>query len=131
MATEFPNTGNNIHMITLLKAFFNLTIVHTEFYGVDDCPLFPTHIKPGNSHFKLHNVLKGLPFQDNEFDFVHMRMMVFYFTPEELSQLLTEVSRVMKPGAYFEMIDSNYTVCRAGPITNKIINTDSKFSRHE
>ncbi|KAI8076439.1 S-adenosyl-L-methionine-dependent methyltransferase [Gilbertella persicaria] len=105
MATEFPNA---------------------EFYGVDECPMFPTHIKPGNSHFLAHNVLKGLPYEDKTFDFVYMRNMILYFTPEELSSLLMEISRVMKPGAYFEIIDTNYTVRHAGPITSKVINTDLK-----
>lgn len=93
---------------------------------MDDCPLFPTSIKPGNSHFKLHNVLKGLPFKDNEFDFIHMRLMILYFTPEELSKLLGEISRVMKPGGYFEVVDTNYTVQNAGPISNKLVNSECK-----
>ncbi|KAL9539216.1 hypothetical protein MBANPS3_010399 [Mucor bainieri] len=109
MATEFPNT---------------------EFYGIDDCPLFPTHIKPSNSHFLLHNILKGLPYPDNEFDYVHMRMMIFYFSPEELSLLLTEISRIMKPGAYFEIVDTSYTVRHAGPISNKVVNNDLKQMLH-
>lgn len=125
MATEYPNAGISFKSYNIY--LFDFNSICLEFYGIDDCALFPTHIKPGNSHFKLHNVLKGLPFQDKEFDFVHMRMMVYYFTPEELSQLLTEISRVMKPGAYFQIVDSNYVVRHAGPITNKIVNLERKW----
>ncbi|CEP07475.1 hypothetical protein [Parasitella parasitica] len=109
LATEFPNT---------------------EFYGIDNCPLFPNHIKPNNSHFRLHNVLEGLPYHDSEFDYVHMRMMIYYFSPEELSQLLTEISRIMKPGGYFEITDTSYTVRHAGPVSNKAINSDLKQILH-
>jgi ubiquinone/menaquinone biosynthesis C-methylase UbiE len=95
---------------------------------VDDCPSFPTSIKPANSHFKLHDVLKGLPYKDNEFDFVYMRLMVLYFTPEELAGLLKEISRVMKPGGYFEVVDTNYNIRSAGPVSRKVVNSDRKAS---
>lgn len=72
-------------------------------------------------------MLKGLPFKDNEFDFVYMRLMMIYFTPEELSNLLHEISRVMKPGGYFEVLDTNYTIRSAGPISNKLVNSERKW----
>lgn len=55
-------------------------------------------------------------------------MMIFYFSPEELSLLLTEISRIMKPGAYFEIVDTSYTVRHAGPISNKVVNNDCKYT---
>lgn len=112
-------------LLTIKNRTISLTIC-VEFYGVDDCPLFPKHIKPGNSHFKLHNVNQGLPFPDNEFDYVYMRSMIYYFSPEELSQILSEISRVMKPGGYFEIVDTNYTIRHAGPLSNKLVNNDCK-----
>lgn len=74
----------------------------------------------------MQNILKGLSYPDNEFDYVHMRMMIYYFSPEELSQLLTEISRVLKPGGYYEIVDTSYTIRHAGPISNKVVNTDRK-----
>jgi hypothetical protein len=56
-----------------------------------------------------------------------MRSMILYFTPEELSNLLTEISRVMKPGGYFEVVDTSYTIRNAGPLSNKIVNIDCKL----
>ncbi|KAI8983992.1 hypothetical protein BDF20DRAFT_857399 [Mycotypha africana] len=109
MATEFPNA---------------------EFYGIDDCPLFPSHIKPINSHFRLHNIFKGLPFKDAEFDYIHMRMMIYYFSPGELAFLLNEIGRVLKPGGYFEIVDTNYTIRHPGPASNKIVNIDLKHTLH-
>ncbi|KAG2211826.1 hypothetical protein INT47_004512 [Mucor saturninus] len=105
MASEFPNT---------------------EFVGLDDCPLFPASMKPRNARFKLQNVLKGLPFKDGEFDFIYMRLMMIYFTPEELTKLLREISRVLKPGGYFEVLDTNYTIRNAGPISKKLVNSELK-----
>ncbi|RCH87911.1 hypothetical protein CU098_008333 [Rhizopus stolonifer] len=106
MATEYPNA---------------------EFYGMDECSLFPTSIKPGNANFQIHNILKGpLPYEDESFDFIYMRSMMLYLSPADLSNLLSEVYRIMKPGAYFEVVDTNYTIRRAGPLSNSIINTELK-----
>lgn len=53
--------------------------------------------------------------------------MILYFTPDELSVLLTEISRVMKPGGYFEVVDTNYTIQNPGPLCTKLVNTESKL----
>lgn len=106
MATEYPNT---------------------DFYGIDQCPIFPTNTKPPNAHFQKHNILKGsLPFEDESFDFIYMRSMMLHLSPAELSNLLYEIHRIMKPGAYFEVVDTNYTIRRAGPLSNSIVNTELK-----
>ncbi|KAI9256874.1 hypothetical protein BY458DRAFT_519108 [Sporodiniella umbellata] len=106
MASEYPNA---------------------DFYGLDQCPLFVNQPRMKNIRFKEHDVLKGpLPYKDASFDFVYMRSMMLYLSPTELSNLLCEVHRVMKPGAYFEVVDTNYTVIRAGPLTNAVINTELK-----
>ncbi|KAG1455829.1 hypothetical protein G6F46_001400 [Rhizopus delemar] len=106
MATEYPNA---------------------DFYGIDECPIFPTTIKPPNAHFQTHNILKGpLPFENEQFDFIYMRSMMLYLSPVELSNLLSEIHRIMKPGSYFEVIDTDYTIRRAGPLSNSIINTELK-----
>lgn len=55
-----------------------------------------------------------------------MRSMMLYLSPVELSNLLSEIHRIMKPGSYFEVIDTDYTIRRAGPLSNSIINTERK-----
>lgn len=68
--------------------------------------------------------MKGLPFKDGEFDFIYMRSMMIYFTPEESAKVLREISRVLKPGGYFEVLDTNYTIRNAGPISKKLVNSE-------
>ncbi|KAI9263745.1 S-adenosyl-L-methionine-dependent methyltransferase, partial [Sporodiniella umbellata] len=99
----------------------------SDFYGIDGCSLFPTSIKPSNANFQVHDILKGaLPFGDEMFDFIYMRSLMLYLSPTDLSHLLSEVYRVMKPGAYLEVVDTNYTIRRAGPLSNSLINTECK-----
>jgi ubiquinone/menaquinone biosynthesis C-methylase UbiE len=50
------------------------------------------------------DVLKGLPFPDNHFDFVLMNHTLQMFTYEELPVVLKEVRRVMKEGATLRIL---------------------------
>ncbi|KAG1553966.1 hypothetical protein G6F51_000261 [Rhizopus arrhizus] len=57
-----------------------------NFTGVDLSDMFPTTIRPENAKFELMNVLGGLPFSDNTFDFVNMRFMATAFFYEMLKE---------------------------------------------
>jgi len=62
-----------------------------EVYGVDISPIFPAEIKPSNCHFQLCNILDGLPFPDNYFDFVYQRLLVYALSPAQRKQVYAEV----------------------------------------
>ncbi|KAI8355098.1 S-adenosyl-L-methionine-dependent methyltransferase [Choanephora cucurbitarum] len=77
----------------------------SEFIGIDLCDVFPNRIRPPNVTFQVGNVLESLPFPDNTFDFVNMRLFVIAFKTHEWPQALKEVYRVLKPGGYVQMIE--------------------------
>lgn len=62
-----------------------------EVYGVDISAIFPTEIKPNNCHFQLCNILDGLPFPDNTFDFIYQRLLVYALSPAQRKQVYSEV----------------------------------------
>lgn len=51
----------------------------TQFYGCDISAVFPQTVKPQNCHFDVANILTGLPYPDNHFDFVHQRLLTAGF----------------------------------------------------
>ena len=55
---------------------------------------------PYNSHFHADNVLNGLPFEDNFFDFVHQRHMIFAIPQIKWQQLVNELVRVTRRGGW-------------------------------
>ncbi|KAI8364737.1 S-adenosyl-L-methionine-dependent methyltransferase [Radiomyces spectabilis] len=93
-----------------------------DFHGVDITRMFPVDIKPSNAFFKQADILEGLPYEDNTFEFVNMRLMLACLTKEHLIFLLAEVSRVLKPGGYFEIVDVEYNIQRPGPLADKVVN---------
>ncbi|CEG84218.1 hypothetical protein RMATCC62417_18056 [Rhizopus microsporus] len=48
--------------------------------------------------FKHGNVVKGLPYEYNTFDFVHMRALIAALTKEEWPIVIKEILHVTKPG---------------------------------
>ncbi|KAF9205406.1 hypothetical protein BGZ49_004087 [Haplosporangium sp. Z 27] len=91
-----------------------------DIYGVDISAIFPAEIKPSNCHFQLCNILDGLPFPDNYFDFIYQRLLVYALTPTQRKQVYAELQRVLKPEGYLQLVESDGIVYNAGPEMEKI-----------
>lgn len=92
--------------------------------------MFPNSIKPKNAKFLHHNILKDLPFPDNSFDYVHMRLMLANLTQAQLIHLLAEISRILKPSAFVELVDVEYRVQRPGPLSEELLNKKCMYNLH-
>ncbi|RIB25444.1 S-adenosyl-L-methionine-dependent methyltransferase [Gigaspora rosea] len=79
------------------------TYPSTNIVGLDISPHQPTHIKPKNFSFVKANVLEGLPFDDNTFDFVFQRYLVSGYPKEKWPYVMNELVRVLKPGGFLEV----------------------------
>ncbi|CAG8611742.1 17635_t:CDS:2, partial [Acaulospora morrowiae] len=95
------------------------TYTKSSFFGLDLNPLFPTHIKPPNVSFYEHDILDGLPFDGEKFDFVYLRFMKDFFVEEAWKyKVLPEVLRVLKPGGWIEFMELDRKFYDIGPITS-------------
>lgn len=52
-----------------------------------------------NKHVIAHNLLQGIPFDDNSFDFVYHSHVLEHFSKEDGETFVKECHRVLKPGA--------------------------------
>ncbi|KAI8330463.1 S-adenosyl-L-methionine-dependent methyltransferase [Chlamydoabsidia padenii] len=85
---------------------------HSQFIGIDMADVFisdDTH--PPNLQFRLVNAAKGLPFEDESFDFVFQRFLVMGFPTEKYKQSIQEIKRVLKPNGAIEILElvNDYT----------------------
>ncbi|KAF5314914.1 hypothetical protein D9619_006945 [Psilocybe cf. subviscida] len=85
----------------------------SHFTGLDVVPLHPNLQNLGSANLSSrvkwvqHNCLDGLPFQNEEFDFVHIKRIALG-VPESLwDAFLEEIARVMKPGGALEVIEED------------------------
>jgi SAM-dependent methyltransferase len=76
---------------------------------------------PPNYRFVRSNLLRGLPFADGSFDFVHQRLMVISSIPiSAFSPALDELVRVTRPGGWVELVEVKPHVQPSGPATDRL-----------
>lgn len=123
MATEFPNTG----MSKIFHVGTSLTL-NIEFHGIDLRKMFPVTIKPKNATFLQYNLFKEkkLPYPDEHFDFVRIRLMLAFMSEQDFLDILSEVHRILKPMGYIEILDCEYQVHRSGYLTETVLNQQRK-----
>ncbi|CAG8591274.1 2306_t:CDS:2 [Ambispora leptoticha] len=79
-----------------------------QFTGIDIAALYPKEIKPPNTRFINSDIFQGLPFEDNTFDFVYCRFMMFVFTLEDWQdKVIPELARVLKPNGWLEIMEGD------------------------
>ncbi|KAK1232824.1 hypothetical protein PQX77_004050 [Marasmius sp. AFHP31] len=84
-----------------------------HFVGLDVVPLHPDLIQVGSMDMAQritwvqHNFLEGLPFPNEEFDFVRIKRIARGVPEDKWDILFEEITRVMKPGGAFEMIEED------------------------
>lgn len=90
-----------------------MAIEHPEFEvtGIDMADMFPATIRPENVKFEICDIMAGLPYPDNSFDFIHMRLMIVALRGNEWPLVLKEAYRVLKPGGIIGLVESDFTVC--------------------
>ena len=80
----------------------------SNFEGIDAFPSYPTTFKPSNVSFRQVNILKGLPYKDNEFEYVIMRFMMLALSLKDWEYVIKEMVRVCKPNGWIEIMEGYY-----------------------
>lgn len=62
--------------------------------------------RPENYAFVQANVMEGLPFANNSFDYVHMRLLLFAIPHTSWPAVARELLRVTKPGGWVESVET-------------------------
>ncbi|KAF9114189.1 hypothetical protein BGX27_011462 [Mortierella sp. AM989] len=96
-----------------------------DVYGVDLSPIYPTSETsskpvPPNCHFQLCNILDGIPFPDNYFDFIYQRLLVYALSPAQRKQVNAELFRILKPSGHIQLVESDGIIYNAGQVTDMV-----------
>ncbi|CAG8476157.1 6107_t:CDS:2 [Acaulospora morrowiae] len=77
------------------------------FVGLDISPIFPSdQKKPPNATFLQLNILDGLPFPDDTFDFIYQRFLASAIEESQWKyEVISELVRVTKPGGWIEIME--------------------------
>ncbi len=74
---------------------------------------------PLNYHFVQGNLLEGLPFAENSFDFVHQRFLWLAVPLNAWASLVQSLARVTAPGGWVELVEFGTEMTPAGPATQR------------
>jgi len=66
------------------------------------------------------NLLRGLPFADGQFDFVHQRLLVSGIPVASWRAVVAELLRVTRPGGWMELVEGRLWLERTGPATERL-----------
>jgi SAM-dependent methyltransferase len=76
---------------------------------------------PENYAFVQGNLLQGLPFGDDRFDFVHQRLLAASGVPlKSWSALVADLVRVTRPDGWLELVEAPPELESAGPATERL-----------
>lgn len=75
---------------------------------------------PVNYEFVQANVLEGLPFANNSFDFVHERLLVFGIPTVRWPDFFREAYRLVRPNGWVESIEADAFPENGGPDMDQI-----------
>ncbi|KAG0041504.1 hypothetical protein BGZ83_001721 [Gryganskiella cystojenkinii] len=88
-----------------------------NFVGVDISPIYPTAIHPRNCNFYKEDFVQGVSQPDRMFDLAYQRNVCGGFTFEDWQKVMREAFRILKPGGWYECVESDVTIHDAGPKT--------------
>ncbi len=76
--------------------------------------------RPDNFAFIQGNILQGLPFANNTFDFVHMRLLVFALPASRWQDVANELARVTRPDGWVEWMEGAILLHGGGPAVERL-----------
>ena len=83
----------------------------------------------GNYHFQQGNLLDGLPFPDQRFDFTHQRFLVAAIPAAKWPFVLSELVRVTRYGRWIELVEASDSYVNPGPFTMRFLSWWTAFSQ--
>lgn len=92
----------------------------TRITGIDINPTTPPNA-PVSAQFIQQDILKGLPFPSQSFDYLHARLLVAAVPVAAWPGLLREYIRVTRPGGWIELFEGGTTFVNTGPLTQQYL----------
>lgn len=76
-------------------------------------------IVPPNYQFHTGDVLKGLSFADQSFDFIHQRFLIMGIPTDRWPHIIRELVRLTRPGGWIEIVETETQARNPGPNVQK------------
>ncbi|KAI8051157.1 S-adenosyl-L-methionine-dependent methyltransferase [Syncephalis plumigaleata] len=88
--------------------------------GFDIAPIQPKAIRPPNVEFETMNILEGIQYEDNTFDYVHMRFLTSGIPKTYWPTLISDIARICSAGGAIELCETDGYFRNPGPLATKM-----------
>ncbi|KAG1049410.1 hypothetical protein G6F43_008264 [Rhizopus delemar] len=95
--------GSGVWIMDMINDYPNCT-----YHGCDIVDTTNKVLKIDQFTYSHGNIVKGLPYKDDTFDFVHMRFFIFALRAEEWPIAIKEAIRVVKPGGMVQFYEAGF-----------------------
>uniref|UniRef100_UPI0035E45754 class I SAM-dependent methyltransferase n=1 Tax=Thermogemmatispora sp. TaxID=1968838 RepID=UPI0035E45754 len=102
-----------------------------EVIGFDLEPAKTSSSPPANYRFVQGDLLQGLPFDNNSFDFVHQRLLFLAIPLSGWPSAVQELARVTAPGGWVELVEASIAaqdLTPSGPTTQKLFDLGGQLA---
>ncbi|GBB95738.1 hypothetical protein RclHR1_02600007 [Rhizophagus clarus] len=99
----------------------------SRFTGVEIQSFMLPTIRPSNTNFIHNDILEGIPFNPNSFDYIHMRYMILCFTDLQYDKVIKNLVELLRPNGYLELCEPNMNFTNMGPATQRLVDEISKL----
>jgi SAM-dependent methyltransferase len=82
-----------------------------------------------NFRFVRGNLLRGLPFMDDRFDFVHQRLLMTAIPLKSWQEVVRDLVRVTAPGGWIELVEVEDQMEPQGPATTRLWELGNRLAR--
>jgi SAM-dependent methyltransferase len=86
-------------------------------------------VRPRRYAFVRANLLDGLPFLDEQFDFVHQRLLAPAIPLKAWGGVVAALVRATRPGGWVELLELDWAIQPAGPATQRILDLLGRLGR--
>lgn len=99
-------SGTGRWAIQLAQQFPRANVISLDIEAPTERQSAIMEVQPENCVFIEGNVLKGLPFQDSTFDFVHQRLLMGAIPGQMWPDVVRELVRVTQRGGWIELVEA-------------------------
>ncbi|KAI9590864.1 S-adenosyl-L-methionine-dependent methyltransferase [Syncephalis fuscata] len=110
-------TGTGIWVMEMASEF-----PECQVFGIDISAIQPKAIIPPNVHFETMNILEGISYESNLFDYVHQRLLCAAIPELYWPELVKDLARICAPGGSVEIIESSALLYNGGPLCEQVNN---------
>ena len=85
--------------------------------------------QPANYRFVHGNLLHGLPFATDRFDFIHQRLLVPGIPLKRWAEVVAELVRVARPGGWVELVEADWAIESGGSASERLVEIAGRLGR--